>query len=562
MRDLNFGNIAEISTGYEIDTLGLVAGAFDEFGLEGLINSAIGKVGSHVVVDSGALVKTLVMQMLNVPYQSLSGTEEYFKNRPIGALLNQNITSEHLGRAVLSRLLDALYEYGGQRLFIDCSAEIVKRLGIKVEEVHIDSTSFHYDGVERHEEGCDLVLTMGYSRDHRPDLIQAVMLMLTDGESRLPVYGHNLSGNIQDKLSFANVARYGIPILKEQYRDLKYLVGDSALCTPDSFREAKNKGFNIITRIPDTYNLVKDSVGSDTADMFPIFPNDENSPLGKWIEDANIDGIPVKALLVRNDALIGTKTETVNRQAQKELKRLESKLKKLRTQPMSTKKDAVKQVEKLIKAAKLCIISDIQYEEVVKQVSKGRPSKNKPAETKVVAVKVTGKIEISQELVDKRIQEEIKYVICTDDIKRDWTMAELLTTYKRNSVIERNWKCLKNPNFFVDYIYLQKPSRIDALLWIMSLALLVYTAMEYRIRKVMKEQSLSIPSIVRGRVETQPTMMRMLQYVSNQHVSLVVTSNGSMYICNLSQELKMILIALGPAWCRYFNTDYYEQVIF
>jgi hypothetical protein len=48
---------------------------------------------------------------------------------------------------------------------------------------------------------------------------------------------------------------------------------------------------------------------------------------------------------------------------------------------MSTKKDAVKQVEKLIKAAKLCIISDIQYEEVVKQVSKGRPSKNKPAET-------------------------------------------------------------------------------------------------------------------------------------------------------------------------------------
>ena len=58
MRDLNFGNIAEISTGYEIDTLGLVAGTFDEFGLEGLINSAIGKVGSHVVVDSGALVKT------------------------------------------------------------------------------------------------------------------------------------------------------------------------------------------------------------------------------------------------------------------------------------------------------------------------------------------------------------------------------------------------------------------------------------------------------------------------------------------------------------------------
>jgi hypothetical protein len=39
-------------------------------------------------------------------------------------------------------------------------------------------------------------------------------------------------------------------------------------------------------------------------------------------------------------------------------------------------------------------------------------------------------------------------------------------------------------------------------------------------------------------------------------------AKGEIRICNLSQELKMILIALGPAWCRYFNTDYYEQVIF
>jgi len=103
--------------------------------------------------------------------------------------------------------------------------------------------------------------------------------------------------------------------------------------------------------------------------------------------------------------------------------------------------------------------------------------------------------------VEQRIQEEIKYVIATNDIKRDWTMAELITVYKRNSVIERNWKCLKNPKFFVDALYLQKPSRIDALLWIMSIALLVYSAMEYKIRQSMKERRLTIPSIVKGRIE-------------------------------------------------------------
>ena len=53
--------------------------------------------------------------------------------------------------------------------------------------------------------------------------------MLADGQSKLPVYSQNLSGNIQYKSSFAEVVRTGIPILKEQYCEIKYLIADSAL---------------------------------------------------------------------------------------------------------------------------------------------------------------------------------------------------------------------------------------------------------------------------------------------------------------------------------------------
>ena len=90
------------------------------------------------------------------------------------------------------------------------------------------------------------------------------------------------------------------------------------------------------------------------------------------------------------------------------------------------------------------------------------------------------------------------YVVVTNDTERDWGTGELLSTYNRNSVIERNWRCCKNTKFFVDASYLKSPSHIDALLWLMNLALLVYAAMEYKIRKVMKENNLEIPSIVRG----------------------------------------------------------------
>ena len=40
-----------------LGNLGLVAAAFDEFGLEDLINKAIGKEGSHVKADTGVIVK-------------------------------------------------------------------------------------------------------------------------------------------------------------------------------------------------------------------------------------------------------------------------------------------------------------------------------------------------------------------------------------------------------------------------------------------------------------------------------------------------------------------------
>lgn len=95
----------------------------------------------------------------------------------------------------------------------------------------------------------------------------------------------------------------------------------------------------------------------------------------------------------------------------------------------------------------------------------------------------------------------------------------------------------------------------------MSIALLVYTAMEYKIRQSMKAHSLAISSIVKGIIEEQPTLMRMLQYIAIQHISWVKLPNDTFYICNMSPQLKEILIALGPTWCRYFNSNYYEGSI-
>lgn len=148
----------------------------------------------------------------------------FFRNRPLQALLNRkDVTFEKLDRNVLSRTLDAIAEYGPEKLFLKCSANVAEKLGLKVESVHLDSTSFHYSGEPRVEEGCNIVLDQGYSRDNHPELGQINELMLCDELSKLPIFETCVSGHVHDKTSFKNVITDYWDSVKTQFKELRYL---------------------------------------------------------------------------------------------------------------------------------------------------------------------------------------------------------------------------------------------------------------------------------------------------------------------------------------------------
>ena len=53
--------------------------------------------------------------------------------------------------------------------------------------------------------------------------------------------------------------------------------------------------------------------------------------------------------------------------------------------------------------------------------------------------------------------------------------------------MERGFRFLKSPDFLVSSFFLKKPERIEALLMVMTLCLLVYAALEYKIRTKLRE---------------------------------------------------------------------------
>ena len=538
---------------------GVVGGTFDFLGLEELIDLYLGKVGSHVKVNHGALTKALVMQLLHGPYQTLYGTSEFFARKPINVLLNREISAQDLNRDVLGRFLDEVSEFGAERLFVLAAKQTAARLGIKITEAHLDSTSFAYDGVPKDDDMCELRIDYGFSRDHAPEAPQVNLLGITDGQSKLPIYTKSVSGNIPDKTSFFTMLTDDWPMLVEQFQELKYLVADSAMCTEKIMQEAHQKGIYVVTRVPDQYRSVKKIYAESKAeDMEKIYPEDQDDQnYGRWCGIEETGGVPCRLLCVENRERRDSKVATLERRAQKEQEKLQAEIKKLSTHPAKCRPDAEKLMGEIKAKCKLCRVSGIEYEEVKGHTGRGRPKKD--ASEEVIAVKVTATVELDREQIEAKVADEIKFVIATTDLERNWSMAELLSCYKRQSVIERTWKLSKNPTVLLNALYLKSPHRIEALMWVMSIALLVYSATEYRMRTKMSEHNLTMSTPDHRSTLANPTLMRLKQYVDNSNVNLkVIPEVHKVQISGITGEFAKIISAMGFEWTRYYQRQTYE----
>ena len=161
-----------------LDHLGLVAGMVDELGLVELIDAVIIQDHEQRVVSVGQCVKAMVLNGLGFINRALYLMPHFFKDKPIERLLGQGIEAEHLNDDTIGRSMDTIYAYGAEQLYGQLAAQSVKRLELPCDVGHIDSTSFHVDGVYNSDQEAPeqlIHITKGYSRDHRPDLNQVVL---------------------------------------------------------------------------------------------------------------------------------------------------------------------------------------------------------------------------------------------------------------------------------------------------------------------------------------------------------------------------------------------------
>jgi len=213
----------------DIDHLGIIAGIIDEIGIVEIIDK---ELGTHIQekVSAGQVVKAMIINCMGFLTAPLYLFSEFFAGKATEHLIGKGIQAEYLNDSRIGRVLEQLYEYGVTILFVKIAYAMAKIFGLKIPSAHIDGTSLSVQGqyqepeeekIEQHlpgelqqnsdfsdirsvdnSEPIPIKITPygrlrphGYSRDHRPELKQFTLNLLTTGEEGIPLFMQVGSGN-------------------------------------------------------------------------------------------------------------------------------------------------------------------------------------------------------------------------------------------------------------------------------------------------------------------------------------------------------------------------------
>ena len=129
----------------DIDHCGIVAGICDEMNLVEEINRLLG-THSQEIISAGQVVKAMILNGLGFVSAPLYLFDKFFEGIATEHLLGEGIRPEHLNDDRLGRVIDKLYSAELTEVFVTVALRAARKFGIKMDSLHLDSSSFHVDG--------------------------------------------------------------------------------------------------------------------------------------------------------------------------------------------------------------------------------------------------------------------------------------------------------------------------------------------------------------------------------------------------------------------------------
>ena len=530
---------------YNLNHLGLIAGMVDELGLPELIDTLIKQDHEQRQVSVGLCVKAMILNGLGFVNRALYLMPHFFKDKPLERLLGEGIEAEHLNDDTLGRALDAIYAYDPETLYGQLAAQSVKRLGLSCQIGHLDSTGFHVDGIYNSDqedvpEGV-IHITQGYSRDHRPDLNQVILQLISEHQAGIPLWMNALSGNSSDKESFRQTLNAHLKQLHDGV-GLSLIVADSALYTAKTLQDLGD--FPWITRVPETVGGTRELILAVSGEWLKTRPERAYTVLG-----SSYGGIKQRWLVVYTQAAHGRAEQTVNKQHLKQSQLEYNAFSALGKRSFACIADAEAALAHLRKTLKVVALHDPHIVEVVGFKGKGRPKPD------TISYRIDAGVASVLETRQRKIQQKSCFIIASNQFDETQLSHEAMLDHYTPSQqkVERGFRFLKDPWFMAHTLFLKSPKRIMALMMIMTLCLLVYGALEYRIRQTLQQQQQMFPNQL-GTITAKPTARWVFQFFAGIHV--LVCDSWREVVLNCNAYHHQLLNLLGERYVLlYANSE-------
>jgi transposase len=530
-----------------LDHLGLVAGMFEELGLTEVIDHATQQDPEMRIVTAGHAVKAMVLNGLGFINQQLYLVPHFFQNKPLSRLIAPGIQASHLNDDTLGRALDTLYDYGVTELYSLIAATAARRLGLTPTFTHLDTTSFHVDGRYNSHEAPDeqvVHITPGYSRDHRPDLNQVMLELIVEHQAGIPVLMKPLSGNSSDAQEFGQVIKDHIAQLHTTYGST-YLVADSALYSADNLQKLAETQLKWITRVPATLGEAQAVLAqADPQTMAPLREGYRFRVLS-----STYGGVAQRWVLVYSEQRQPQAQRTVDKQWHKHSDKEVKAFKTLCRTAFACEADARQALARFAQDLQATYVAQSTIHPLPRYAKRGRPGQDTPPVQVVYHIEgaLASRITARQALVDQ----QSCFILATNELDETQLPAQaVLDGYKGQVSAERGFRFLKDPQFLASSLYLKKPERVMALLMVMTVCLLVYAALEYRIRRALQEHGATFPDQTGHRIQ-HPTARWVFHYFVGIHV-LYIPEQG-LFVLNLTAEHQHLLQLLGKRYEWFYR---------
>jgi transposase len=577
-----------------LNHLGLVAEVCREIGVADWLDQH--DPTNRQQVSVGTATVALVLNGLGFSNRRLYLVPQFFADKPVEHLLGPGIMAEDLNDDCLGRTLDWLYAHDVTRLFAGLALRARRAFGVEVGRLHADTTSFAVHGrydpyaqdlpealetpellkaaaqAERERVGTDaaadasaddatptvIEVTYGYSRDHREDLKQWMLALVTSGEG-IPQFLQPLDGNASDKRALLEAVTALTRQLRESEEMAGVYVADSGLYSAENMTQLNAASVRWVSRVPETSTAAQASVQERLQSARKTIEDTEDSD--GWRHSA--DGAchwwsrevrelaqgPERWIVVRTQEGEERTRATLQRQAEREQATWEKRLWHLGNQTFACQPDAEVALAKACQRLPPWLVVSSTVTSHSTYPTRGRPRKDAAAAaTQIWRIQAT--LARDPAALEREALRRAAYIVGTNllDVAA-WPDEAVIDLYREQSVVERGFAFLKDPLFLASSVFVKRPERIMALAFVMTLCLLVYKLAEVRVRQRLAETKQTVPDQTR-KPTARPTLRWLFQYFEGIDLLHIAQPDGTSIteVLRLDTVHRLVLHLLGPAY--------------